>query len=254
VFLYLPDHFKAIFLGIIEGLTEFIPVSSTAHLILASKLINFSSIKNNLFEIVIQLGAILAVVVLYRKDLFKKDRFFFLKVALAFIPAAICGFLFHSFIKQFLFSEIVIAIALIVGGIIIVLIENKNPSSNREIGFKLAFLIGIFQCVAMIPGVSRSGATIIGAIFLGANRKSATEFSFFLAIPTIFAASFYDLITNYDQVSSSDLSLIFTGFASSFISSIFIIKWFILYVSRNSFKPFAIYRIALGTAMIIYQI
>lgn len=259
------DIFKAAFLGVIEGLTEFIPVSSTAHLLISSHLINFNSIQNNLFEIVIQFGAIMAIVMIYRKKIFdvmvnfrqKSQQHFIINVLLAFLPAAIIGGIFHSLIKGLFFNNITIAIALILGGILIILIERKKGQGSKVSGEVenikplTAFYIGLFQCVAMIPGVSRSGATIIGGILLGLNRKTATEFSFFLAIPTIAAASFYDLYKNIDTLTFANLELILVGLFASFISALLVIKWFINFVSKNNFTPFGIYRIIIGLVIIL---
>lgn len=261
------DIIKAIILGLIEGLTEFIPVSSTAHLLLASNVMNFNSIQNNLFEIVIQSGAILAICVIYRQKLFKvatniadqKQQKFALNIIIAFLPAAIIGFLIHDFIKSFLFSNLIIAIALILGGIIMIIVEKNHDNESKiadldDISNKTALKIGFFQCIAMIPGVSRSGATIIGGILTGLSRKTATEFSFFLAIPTIFAASIYDLYKNFGSLSLENIEIIIIGLISSFISSLIVIKWFIAYVSKNKFTPFAIYRIILGIVIIFLLI
>ena len=261
----LADLFKAIFLGIVEGLTEFIPVSSTAHLLLSSYLIDFQSIKNNLFEIVIQFGAILAICVIYRQKIFsilvnfkeRSQQRFVLNIILAFLPAAIIGASFHSIIKKIFFSNLVIGISLIVGGIIMIIVEkNKNhtPSAHNleEIKPLNAFLIGIFQSIAMIPGVSRSGATIIGGILLGLNRKTATEFSFFLAIPTIAAASFYDLLKNTAELTTSNIEIILIGLLASFVSAILVVKWFINFVSKYSFVGFGIYRIIVGILVLLF--
>lgn len=258
---------KAIILGVIEGLTEFIPVSSTAHLLVSSKLISFVGVKNNLFEIAIQSGAIMAVALLYRKKLIlvakncynhRRERKFAINIAIAFLPAAILGFLLHRYIKEFLFGDVVIAISLIAGGIVMIVVEKLLVSRNSlliqsidGVGYKHAFLIGLLQAVAMIPGVSRSGATIIGAMSIGIQRKVATEFSFFLAIPTILAASLYDLYKNFDNLDTNSIYLILVGFISSFISSLFVIRWFIGFVSKYNFIPFAIYRILLGL-LILY--
>lgn len=260
------DLFKAIFLGIIEGLTEFIPVSSTAHLLLASYLIDFQSVKNNLFEIVIQLGAILAIAVIYHKKIWsvisnlkdKNSQKFTFNLIFAFLPAAIIGALFHGIIKKIFFSNLVIAIALIIGGIAIIVIERRPVKSTvnevEKITYKKAFFIGIFQTLAMIPGVSRSGATIIGGLLLGLNRKTAAEFSFFLAIPTIAAASLFDFYKNFSDLSFTNLEIILTGLIAAFISAILVIKWFINFVSKNNFTIFAIYRIALGIAILFFVV
>lgn len=264
--LNLVDLFEAVFLGVVEGLTEFIPVSSTAHLLISSYLIDFQSVKNNLFEIVIQLGAILAVCVIYRKKIFdvilnlhkKNNQKFSLNLILAFLPAMIIGGLFHNIIKEVFFSNLVIAIALIIGGIIMILVE-KNPKvatthNIDNITACSAFYIGLFQCLAMIPGTSRSGATIIGGLLLKFDRKVATEFSFFLSIPTIFAASIFDLAKNYQQLTTSNLEIILIGTVAAFLSAILVIKWFINFVSKHSFISFGIYRIAAGIIILTFII
>lgn len=268
--LHLTDLFKATFLGIVEGLTEFLPVSSTAHLILSSYLINFQSIQNNIFEIVIQLGAILAICVIYRQRIFevivglntKKQQKFTLNLILAFLPAALIGVSFHKAVKEYLFSNLVIAIALISGGIVMIIIDRKP----RELRFKLkvesidhikpltALYIGFAQCFSMIPGVSRSGATIIGGMIFRLDRRTAAEFSFFLAIPTIMAASFFDLLSNLHHISKSNAALILAGTISAFLSAILVINWFIKYVSKNNFIPFGIYRIILGILILLFAI
>ncbi|MCE3254756.1 MAG: uppP [Rickettsiaceae bacterium] len=258
---------KAIILGIVEGLTEFIPVSSTAHLLLSSKLIDFSYIKDDVFEIVIQLGAILAVVVLYRKKIldvvlgiFKKksSQNFVLNIAIAFFPAAIIGLFFHGLIKSLFFNPLSIALAMLIGGFVILLVEKLNIkpkySEIDDLSAWIALKIGLFQVISMIPGVSRSGATIIGGLCLKLDRKTATEFSFFLSIPTIFAASAFDFYKNYNSFDSSKLGLLLIGFATAFLSSLVVIKWFINFVSSHNFIPFAYYRIALGLILILVLI
>lgn len=264
--LHIADLTKAVFLGVVEGLTEFIPVSSTAHLVIASKLIDFQSIQNNLFEIVIQIGAILAICIIYRKRLCevlfnlkdKKQQKFSMNIALAFFPAVVCGLLFHDYIKALFFSVNSIAISLIVGGVIMILIDRKERkfkiSNLDDVPFLKAFYIGLFQCIAMIPGTSRSGATIIGAILLKLDRKTAAEFSFFLAIPTIVAATIYDLYKNFDDLTFSNIGILLIGTISSFISAILVIKWFLNYVSKNNFVIFGIYRIIIGLILILFVI
>lgn len=255
---------KAIFLGVIEGLTEFIPVSSTAHLLLSSKLIDFSYIKNDVFEIVIQLGAILAVCVFYRKKILdvllsiahkKSSQNFTLNILVAFLPAAVFGLIFHKMIKLMFFNPLSIAWALIVGGAIILLVEKLDIkpkySKVEDLSILQSLKIGLFQIVSMIPGVSRSGATIIGGLLLKLDRKTATEFSFFLSIPTIFAASIFDFYKNYNSFDSSKISLILIGFVTAFFSSLIVIKWFINFVSNHSFKIFAYYRILLGLILLV---
>jgi undecaprenyl-diphosphatase len=249
---------KIIFLGIIEGLTEFIPVSSTAHLIVVSRLIDFTSIKNNVFEIAIQIGGIIAILFVYRKKLVRvlininkaEEKVFISNVIFAFIPAVIIGLIFHDFIKEYFFNNTIIAISLIAGGLIIIIIEKDKKSflinKIEKINPNIAIKIGLFQCVSMIPGVSRSGATILGAMLLNVNRKVATEFSFYLAIPTISSACIYDIYKNLSTLSYSDLNIIFIGIISSFLSSLLVIKWLIKYVANHNFIIFAIYRIIIG--------
>lgn len=255
---------KAIFLGIIEGLTEFIPVSSTAHLLLSAEFIDFSYIQNDLFEIFIQLGAILAICTLYSKKIWqvtsgfftnKTERDFGLNILIAFLPAAFFGLIFYKFLKILFFNPTSIAIALIIGGIVIILVESLNikPKCKNldKISKWQSLKIGLFQVLAMIPGVSRSGATIIGGLLLKLDRKTATEFSFFLAIPTIFAASIFDLYKNYQSLDYSQINLLLIGLITSFFSALIVIKWFINFVSHHSFRIFAYYRILLGIAILL---
>lgn len=255
--------YKAVLLGIIEGLTEFLPVSSTAHLLLSSSYLDFSYIQNDVFEIFIQLGAIFAVCAFYHKKLFnvvfqilsnKSSQHLAISIIISFIPAAIIGFLFYGFIKVIFFNSFSIALALIIGGILILLIERMDikpqTSSVEEVSYLQSFKIGLFQVIAMIPGISRSGATIMGGVLLKLDRKTATEFSFFLAIPTIFAASLFDLYQNYQLIDKSASILLAIGFITSFISSLIVIKWFIGFVSTHSFRIFAYYRIILGTIIL----
>lgn len=250
---------KSIFLGIVEGLTEFIPVSSTAHLIVASKLADFSYVQNGVFEVVIQLGAIMAICLLYREKLFntavgffqnKSSRKFTYNIALAFFPSVFFGIFFYSIIKRLFFSLDYIAFALILGGIAIIFIEKANikPSHHEieNLPKSKALFIGLFQTIAMIPGVSRSGATIMGSLLLKLDRKTATEFSFFLAIPTIIGASIFDIYKNINVLNTSSIEIILVGFLASFIASLLVIKWLIHYVSNHNFLLFAYYRIILG--------
>lgn len=249
----------AIFLGVVEGLTEFIPVSSTGHLILLVDLIGFKGPPGKVFEIVIQLGAILAICVLYFHRLWRVlvglpsdpgARHFALAVILAFLPAAVIGVILHDFIKSVLFSPIVVCVALIVGGLAILVIERMRPVPRIHAIEKftpaLSLKIGLMQCLAMIPGVSRSGATILGALLLGVERKTAAEFSFFLAIPTMLGAATYDLWKNRADLTTDGSLLIAVGFATAFVSAVIVVKWFVGFVGRHGFSPFAWYRIALG--------
>ena len=257
---------KAILLGIIEGITEFVPISSTAHLIIFSQLIDFNVIKNNVFEIAIQIGAMFAIAAIYYQkfnNIFLKfytneNKKFIDNISIAFFPAVIIGLVFHELIKKFLFSNIVIAISLLSGGLIMVLVEKHKKkytiSNINDINRSTALKIGIFQCLAMIPGVSRSGATILGGLLCGINRKVATEFSFFLAVPTIGSDCLYDIYQNINILSFEDIKLIIIGILSSFISSLIIIKWLIKYVSTNDFKLFGYYRIAIGLIIMIFFI
>lgn len=264
--LELPIFFKAILLGIIEGLTEFIPVSSTAHLIIFSQILNFDAIKNNVFEIAIQIGGISAIAVIYFKKLNsillkfyeKNNQKFIDNLSLAFVPAILIGLLAHDFIKKYLFSNLVIAISLIIGGIVIILIEkfHKKFVINKveDIQKPTALAIGLFQCLAMIPGVSRSGATIMGAMLFGVERKVATEFSFYLAIPTIGSACLYDIYKNFSTLSFDDFELIFVGVIASFISSLIVIKWLLKFVSTHSFASFGYYRIVIGFLILFFSL
>jgi undecaprenyl-diphosphatase len=254
----------AILLGILEGLTEFIPVSSTGHLILAVDLLGFQGPPGRVFEIAIQLGAILAVCWLYRAKIFstaagvftrQSDRVFTACVLLGFLPAMVLGVLFHSTIKTVLFSPLTVSIALIVGGIVILVIERIKPRPDivniEQLRPRTAFYIGLAQSLALIPGVSRSGATIMGALMLGVGRKPATEFSFFLAIPTMFAAVVYDAYKNQEAFANlSNFGIIAIGFIAAFIAAMLVVKAVVGFVSRHGFVPFAIYRILVGSLML----
>jgi len=252
-----------ILLGIIEGLTEFLPVSSTGHLILAIDLLGFEAPPGKVFEIIIQLGAILAICWIYKEKLLhvtinatkEKDSFNFIRnITLAFIPSAILGVMFYSIIKEVLFSPIVVSISLVIGGVIIIIIEKLDlkPKHKKieKMTPKLALCIGLCQTISMIPGTSRAGATIMGAMLLGTNRKTATEFSFFLAIPTMFAATIYDIYKNYDQLNLDNFLIIAIGFVTAFFSAMIVVKWLIGYVSQNNFTPFGWYRIVVGSGML----
>jgi undecaprenyl-diphosphatase len=249
----------AVILGIVEGLTEFLPVSSTGHLILADSLLGFESSSSKVFDVVIQLGAILAVVWTYRERLWHeatglgsdpRSRRFAANVLLAFLPAAVVGALAHGFIKSVLFSPWVVAVALIVGGIAILLIERlltrPRVHDTDDMPAGTALGIGFCQLLAMIPGVSRSGATIMGALALGVDRKAAAEFSFFLAIPTMFGATVYDVFKNRHDLNGGDAATIAVGFVVSFIVALAVVRWFVGFVGRHGFGPFAWYRIAVG--------
>ena len=257
-------YLKAIILGLVEGATEFIPVSSTGHLIVFSDLLKFNNNDGKVFEIVIQAGAILAVCFLYRKKLFhtlftlhkdKSSKQFTSNVLLAFTPAVVFGFTFHDYIKKYLFSSTIVAISLIVGGIIMIIVEKidakKDVKKVDNLNSMTAFKIGCFQLFALIPGVSRSGATIIGGLLCGLKRKVATEFSFFLAIPTIFGATAYDLYSNYEFLQKENITVILIGFIFAFLSSLISIKWLINFVSKHNFVAFGYYRIIVGCIILV---
>ena len=259
------DVLAALILGALEGFTEFLPVSSTGHLILADELLGFTGPASKLFDVVIQLGAILAVCWEYRARLWgavmglpsdARARRFAFNVILAFLPAAVVGAFAYKFIKAVLFSPWVVAVSLIVGGLVIIVVErlfereDTAPTDREieEISYGTAFGIGLCQLLAMIPGVSRAGATILGAVALGVPRRAATEFSFFLAIPTMFGAASYDLYKNHAAISAADALAIAVGFVVSFFAALIVIRWFIAYVAHHRFTVFAWYRIALGAA------
>jgi undecaprenyl-diphosphatase len=253
----------AVLLGVVEGLTEFIPVSSTGHLILLVDLIGFRGPPGKVFEIAIQLGAILAVCWLYRAKLFGvalgmfgggDDLRFARNVLLAFLPAMVIGFFAHGFIKSVLFSPWVVAVMLVLGGVAILLIERNIKMAHHHVIEKfpvsLAVAIGFCQAVAMIPGVSRSGATIMGALLLRVDRRAATEFSFFLAIPTMLAATVYDLWKNRGGLTDEGILVIAVGFITAFLAAMAVVRALIDFISRRGFTPFAWYRIAVGILML----
>jgi undecaprenyl-diphosphatase len=252
--------FKALIMGIVEGVTEFLPISSTGHLILTGDLINFwSKEKRDVFEVTIQLGAILAVCYEYRERLFAvakglgseaSAQRFTVNVMVAFLPAAVIGFFAIKTIKAYLFNPLTVATAFVVGGFIILWVERRQHkvrvNSIDEMDWRDALKIGFAQCLAMIPGTSRSGATIIGGLFFGLERKVATEFSFFLAIPTMFAATFYDVFKHRHDFVAADFPVFAVGFVVSFLAALFVIRALIRYVSQHDFTVFAWYRIAFG--------
>jgi undecaprenyl-diphosphatase len=243
----------------VEGLTEFLPVSSTGHLILVGQLLNFNDDKGKVFEIVIQFAAILAVVWEYRTRLYHAlvnltkepaSRRLAINLIVAFLPSAILGFLFLKQIKTYLFNPFVVASAFIIGGLMILWAERRDHTITAEsiddMTWRDALKVGFAQALAMIPGTSRSGATIIGGLFFGLSRLAAAEFSFFLAIPTMFAATLYDVYKNRDLFTSDDLSLFAVGSAVSFISAFLAVRGLIRFISRHDFTVFAWYRIAFG--------
>jgi undecaprenyl-diphosphatase len=258
-----PTVLVALILGIVEGLTEFLPVSSTGHLIVAGSLLGYTGEQAKVFEIVIQAGAILAVCWEYRARLVaavvglptrpEAQRFVF-NLLLAFLPAAILGLLFSKLIKRHLFAPVPVALAFLAGALVLLWAERRQrvaPSTIRidsvdAMRWPDALKVGIAQAFALIPGTSRSGATIIGGMLFGLSRPAATEFSFFLAIPTLFAACVYEFVRNRALLSTADLQAFGIGFVAAFISAFLCVRWLIRYVSRHDFVPFAWYRIAFG--------
>lgn len=263
------DLLTIILLGIVEGITEFLPVSSTGHLILAGALLHYDAARWDVFNIVIQLGAVLAVVVLYWRTFWTVLRGvlrgeagpvrFVRNIIIAFIPAAVIGALFHKKIEALLLQPVVVAVALVVGGFAILAIEwLVKPGTTRgvaEVSAPTSAGIGVLQCLAMIPGVSRSGATILGALSLGVERRTAAEFSFFLAIPTMLGASTLELVTKRHELASGEsigLGGIAIGFIVAFIVALLVVRWFVGIVGRRGFAPFAWYRIVVGGGALIW--
>jgi undecaprenyl-diphosphatase len=257
---------KAFVLGIVEGLTEFLPVSSTGHLILVGEWINFQSTESKVFEVVIQLGAVLAVVWVFRARIIqllvgaaRKDPIelsFVRNLAVAFFPAAVIGAIFISQIKALFFHPGVVVVMLVVGGVIMLWVERpsaikKAPRamSLETISWRQALAVGCAQCVAMIPGTSRSGATIIGGMIAGIERKTATEFSFFLAIPTMFGAAAYDTYRHAAELSQADMLAIVVGFVMAFLSGLVVIRALLRFIARHTYRVFGWYRIVLGVAV-----
>jgi undecaprenyl-diphosphatase len=254
------DLLVAAVLGVVEGLTEFLPVSSTGHLLLLGHFLGFES-KGKAFEILVQLGAILAILLVYFRRLLDialrlrtdpSARRFVLGVLVAFLPAAVIGALAHGFIKGVLFNPFLVCTTLIAGGLILLVVDElelevKHHDATR---FPLAMYlkIGFVQCLAMVPGVSRSGSTIVGAMLLGADKRAAAEFSFFLAMPTMAGAFAYDLLKNYKELTTNDLTLIGIGFVTAFISALIVVRSFLDFVSKRGFTPFAWWRIIVGSA------
>jgi undecaprenyl-diphosphatase len=261
-------YLDAIILGIVEGLTEFLPVSSTGHLILAGTLLGddgpLSGALRDTFDVMIQLGAILAVVVVYFRTFWtalvslptsKAARHFALSVLVAFLPAVVLGLALHDFIKAVLFSPWVVCLTLVLGGVVILWIERRLPATHHEdskaLPLPLSLQIGFFQCLALVPGVSRSGATIIGALLLRVDRKAAAEFSFFLAVPTMLGAFVLDAYKSRDVIlhSGTGIPLIAVGFIVSFVAALFVVETLIGFISKHGFAPFGWYRIAVGLLM-----
>jgi undecaprenyl-diphosphatase len=256
---------KAAIMGIVEGLTEFLPISSTGHLILAGSLLGFTDEKAKVFDIAIQTGAIFAVILVYwqkiRETLValpteKKAQQFAINVVIAFVPAAVLGLLLGKMIKAHLFTPVVVASTFIIGGFIILWAEKRQQAAVRvqsvdDMSALDAIKVGLVQCLAMIPGTSRSGATIIGGMLLGLSRKAATDFSFFLAMPTLIGAGAYSLYKERAVLSMSDLPMFMVGLVFSFLSAWLCVRWLLRYISTHNFVPFAWYRIVFGIIVLI---
>jgi len=251
---------QSIIIGIVEGITEFIPISSTGHMIIAEKLLKLDdSAFNTVFTVAIQLGAILSVVVLYRKKFFDFSRWqFYVKLAVAVVPALILGFLFSSKIDDLLESSTIVAISMLAGGIVLLFIDNafKNPivHNEKEVTYAKGFIIGIWQCIAMIPGVSRSAASIIGGMQQTLTRSAAAEFSFFLAVPTMLAATVYKIykyIKENGAFTSSQIKILTVGNIVAFVVALVAIKFFITILKKYGFRMWGIYRVIVGIALLI---
>ncbi len=266
------EWLKVVLLGIIEGVTEFLPISSTGHLIVAAEFMQLRESLQGTFEIFIQFGAVIAVIVYYWGDLWQQlrtvarpggdeTRKLWLGVAVAFVPAAAIGLLADDFLERVLFNPTVVALALIVGGIMFLVIErfitgqHENPEdseiSSDPLTLRQAFIVGSWQVLALIPGMSRSGMSIIGGMLAGLDRRRATQFSFYLAIPTLGAATVYSLLRDLDQLNAEDLQFLFVGAIISGIVAWISIGWLLRFISRNNFIPFGYYRIALGIMILV---
>ena len=256
---------KALILGLVEAASEFLPISSTGHLIIVGDFLQFTGTRAEVFEIFIQLGAILAVVWVYRErfldivinlDWDPQAQRLVLNLAIAFIPAALLGLLFHTYITRYLFNPVLVAVALVVGGIVILLVERYARTGRvtavDAMTWKDALVVGVAQSVALFPGVSRSGATIMGGMLGGMSRFAATEFSFFLAIPTMFAATFYSLYKQWSLLTFADIPVFAVGFIAAFLGGLAVVRFLLSYVGKHSFAPFAWYRIIFGGLLLVY--
>ena len=257
------DSLEAVILGVVEGLTEFIPVSSTGHLLLIGHFLGFES-NGRTFEVLIQLGAILAILSVYSAKLWRiavalpadrEAQRFVLGVLVAFLPAMVIGALLHGVIKAYLFNPLLVCYMLIAGGLVLLAIDamalEKRYRNPYVFPLSMCVRIGLFQCLAMVPGVSRSGATIVGAMLMGADKRSAAEFSFFLAMPTMAGAFAYDLYKNYHVLTANDAWLIVLGFVSAFVVAVLVVRYLLDFVSRRGFAPFAYWRITVGSLGLI---
>ena len=256
---------KAAIMGVVEGLTEFLPISSTGHLILAGSLLGFDDAKAKVFDIAIQTGAIFAVILVYWQKIHatvvalptqRQAQRFALNVLIGFLPAVVLGLLFGKVIKEHLFTPVVVASTFILGGFIILWAERRSPAATRvqsvdDMTPLDALKVGLVQCLAMIPGTSRSGSTIIGGMLLGLSRKAATDFSFFLAIPTLIGAGVYSLYKERALLSAADVPRFLVGLFFSFVSAWLCVRWLLRYISTHSFVPFAYYRIVFGIIVLV---
>jgi len=266
----LAEWIKVIILGIVEGLTEFLPVSSTGHLIVASSFLGLRESLSGIFEIFIQIGALFAVLGYYRKDMLyqlqtvrtePKTRHFWLSILVAFIPAVIVGLLIGDLVDDYLFRPDIVGVALILGGITFIVIEKQprfqtnqqvdDAQALYDVSYQQAFMVGVIQLLALVPGVSRSGASIIGGMVNGMSRQVATQFSFYLAIPTLGSATLYTLYLNLDSINSSDMFLLLLGTVVSAVVAWLSIGWLLRYVSKNNFIPFGYYRIIVGIIILV---
>ena len=251
------EWFDALILGIVEGVTEFLPVSSTGHLILASKLMGIEQTEvHKTFEVVIQLGSILAVIFAFKEKIFHSIELW-KRLIVGFIPTAILGFTLYKIIKS-LFAPETVAYMLVIGGIVFIVIElfykekEHHVAHVEDVSYKQAFAIGLFQSLAMVPGTSRSGATIIGGLLIGLKRKTAAEFSFLLAVPTMLAATAYDILKHHSEFDFSDAQALGVGFVTAFVVALAIIKWFLAFIKKHTFIPFGIYRIVVGIIFLMF--
>lgn len=257
---------QSLILGVVEGITEFLPISSTAHLVLTSELLKIPQTNfQKSFEIIIQLGAIFAVVFLYWRKLLT-DMGTVKRVAIAFLPTGVLGLIFYKVVKTYLLGNVLVIVwALLIGGVLLIAFEIWNSKKGiislkeemaepHSITYKQALTIGLFQAIAMVPGVSRSASTIIGGLLLGINRKTIVEFSFLLAVPTMLAATGLDLVKNYGEFQGQNLSFLIVGFISAFIMALISVKFLLRYVENHDFKAFGIYRIGIGLLFLLFFI
>lgn len=265
------EWIKVVLLGIVEGVTEFLPISSTGHLIVAAEAVVLQESLTGVFEIFIQIGAVIAVIIYYWQSLWQQVRTvrtspetqrLWIGVIVAFIPAASIGLLFNDQIEAVLFSPTVVAVALIVGGVMFLVIENffttppsedddSKPLDDAPLTLRQALIVGCWQVLALIPGMSRSGMSIIGGMLAGLDRQRSTQFSFYLAIPTLGGATVYTLLRSLDTITANDLALLFLGAAVSGVVAWLSIAWLLRYISKNSFVPFGYYRIAVGILILL---